>query len=137
MFGYRWWSRENEYGVHGCSASYSSIAASHGSASPHEVNNSLVAWGKGIKRGIVSAMPCGTVDVAPTVLHLLGIAPPASMQGRVLYEVLAGGPLPSDLPVTQTRQEATYRTAAGPKQQVAHFSEIDGHKYLDWVTLEQ
>ena len=84
MFGYRWWPTDNTYGVRGCSASYSSIAASHGSASPHEINNSLVAWGKGIKRGILSAVPCGTVDVAPTVLHLLGISPPASMQGRVL-----------------------------------------------------
>ena len=136
MFGYRWWPTNNEHGVHGCSASYSSIAASHGSASPHEVNNSLVAWGKGIKRGMVSAVPCGIVDVAPTALHLLGIAPPTSMQGRVLYELLADGPLPADLSVSQTQRKATYPTAAGPKRQTAQYSKVDGHRYLDWVTLE-
>ncbi len=137
MFGYRWWPVENEYGVRGCSASSSSIAATHGSASSHEVNNSLVAWGKGIKRGITSTVPCATVDVAPTVLHLLGITPPISMQGRVLVELLADGPLPTDLSVSQIVQEASYVTAGGPKKQTAQYSVIDGHHYLDWVTLDK
>jgi arylsulfatase A-like enzyme len=137
MFGYRWWPRDNEYGVHGCSASYSSIAASHGSASPHEVNNSLVAWGKGIKQGVTSTAPCGTVDIAPTVLHLLGIVPPISIQGRVLYEILADGPLLTELSVSQIVQHATYTAEAGPKEQVARYSVIDGHRYLDWVTLDE
>ena len=136
MFGYRWWAEDNAYGVRGCSASYSSITASHGSASPHELNNSLVAWGKGIKQGITSAVPCGIVDVAPTALHLLGITPPASMQGRVLYELLADGPLSTDLAVSRSRQEATYASAAGPREQVARFSTIDGRSYLDWVILD-
>jgi arylsulfatase A-like enzyme len=136
MFGYRWWQTENEYGVRGCSASSSRIAASHGSASPHELNNTLVAWGKGIKRGTDSTVPCGTVDVAPTVLHLLGISAPDSMQGRVLHELLEGGPQPGDVTVTQSRREAAYPTANGPAHQVAQYSEVNGHSYLDRVTLE-
>jgi arylsulfatase A-like enzyme len=136
MFGYRWWPTENDYGVRGCSASYSSIVASHGSASPHELNNSLVAWGKDIKSGATSSVPCGVVDVAPTVLHLLGIKPPASMQGRVLYELLSDGPLPVALPVEQVERAATYATDARLKKQMAHYSIVDGHNYLDWVALE-
>jgi predicted AlkP superfamily pyrophosphatase or phosphodiesterase len=137
MFGYRWWPRENEYGVRGCSASYSSIAATHGSTSPHEINNSLVAWGKGIKKKTVSPVPAATVDIAPTVLHLLGIKAPNMMQGRVLDEFLADGPLPTELSVSQFVQQATYASAAGPKQQIAQYSVVDGHRYLDWVTLEE
>jgi arylsulfatase A-like enzyme len=136
MFSYRWWPEDNAYGVHGCSASYSSIAASHGSASPHELNNSLVAWGKGIKRGVASSVPCGIVDVAPTVLHLLGIVPPSSMHGRVLYELMLDGPLPTDMPVSRSQQEATYRTADGLRQQTVQYSTVDGHSYLDWATLD-
>jgi predicted AlkP superfamily pyrophosphatase or phosphodiesterase len=136
MFGYRWWPVENEHGVRGCSASYSSIAATHGSASPYEVNNSLVAWGKGIKKSTISQVPAGTRDIAPTVLHLVGIKAPDTMQGRVLYELLTDGPLPTDLSVSQIVQQATYAAAAGPRQQTAQYSVVDGHHYLDWVTLD-
>jgi arylsulfatase A-like enzyme len=135
MFGYRWWADENQYGVHGSSASYSSIAASHGSASPHEIKNTLLAWGKGIKEGIVSDLPCGIVDIAPTVLHLLGITPPATMRGRILYELLEDGPSPDDILVRQSSREVTYPCTDGPMRQTARYSQVDGRSYLDWVNL--
>jgi hypothetical protein len=134
-FSYRWWPKENEYGVHGCSASYSSIAASHGSASPYEINNTLIAWGKGIKQGTRSSIPCGIVDVAPTVLHLLDISPPASMQGRVLEELLIDGPLCAELPIAQVYREAVLPTDGGLKHHLAQYSVLDGHTYFDWAKL--
>ena len=33
-------------------------------------------------------VPSGNVDVAPTILHILGIKPPQPIDGRVLTEVL-------------------------------------------------
>lgn len=48
----------------------------------------LVMSGPGIKKG---ARPQGrvmTVDIAPTMAHILGFAPPAQSEGRVLHEIL-------------------------------------------------
>jgi hypothetical protein len=137
MFAYRWSAAENEFGVPGCSASYSSIAATHGSASPYDVNSSLVAWGAGIKRGQVSSVPCGNVDVAPTVLRLLGLPVASSMQGRVLAELLADGPDPAGIESTSLTREAVYQSDDGPRCQTAHYSEVAGHRYLDQITWEQ
>ena len=39
------------------------------------------------------------LDIAPTVLHLLGIPVPGDMDGRVLTEVLDPATTSSDLPV--------------------------------------
>jgi arylsulfatase A-like enzyme len=136
MFAYRWSAEENEYGVPGCSASYSSIAATHGSASPYDVNSSLVAWGAGIKQGCISSVPCGNVDVAPTVLHLLGLPVADSMQGRVLLELLADGPNPADVESARSTREATYQSNSGLRCQTAHYSEVNGHRYLDQITWE-
>jgi len=136
MFAYRWSPAENRYGVPGCSASYSSIAATHGSASPYDVNSSLVAWGAGIKRGLVSDLPCGNVDLAPTVLHLLGLPPAPSMQGRALTELLAGGPDPASIEIEHSTREAIYESDNGPRRQTAHYSQVHGYRYLDQITWE-
>jgi predicted AlkP superfamily pyrophosphatase or phosphodiesterase len=136
MFSYRWWPIENEYGIPGGSASYSSIAATHGSASPYDLNSSLVAWGAGIKRGQISSVPCGNVDVAPTALHLLGLPVPSSMQGRVLHELLQAGPDPLQVEVTHDKRVATYQSDDGPRRQTAVYSKVGAHRYLDQVTWE-
>jgi len=136
MFAYRWSARENEYGVPGSSASASSNAATHGSASPYDVNSSLIAWGAGIKQGYTSSVPCGNVDVAPTVLHLLGLPIAESMQGRVLTELLADGPNPADVESIRTSQEAIYPSDDGPRRQTAYYSEVNGRRYLDQITWE-
>jgi arylsulfatase A-like enzyme len=137
MFAYRWSHAKNEYGVPGCSASYSAIAATHGSASPYDANSSLVAWGAGIKRGKISSVPCGNVDIAPTVLHLLGLPVAEPMQGRVLTELLAGGPDPDGVESTTTSREAIYQSHNGPHCQVAQYSEVYGHRYLDQISWEE
>ncbi|HET7770866.1 MAG TPA: alkaline phosphatase family protein, partial [Chloroflexota bacterium] len=68
--------------------------ASHGSASPFDMRNSLFAWGPSFRRDLRSAVPAGTVDVAPTIRHLLAL-PQVEADGRVLLEALAGS---SDTP---------------------------------------
>lgn len=50
----------------------------------------ILAWGPGIAEGpAISGVR--DVDLAPTVLALLGIAPPEGMDGRVVDELLHGG----------------------------------------------
>lgn len=137
MYANRWWDGVNAYGAPGCIVKGSSMAATHGSASPYDVNNSLIAWGPSFKRGVVSSAPCGIVDIAPTVLRLLGLAPAASMQGRVLEEILSNGPDPDLLPVTHSMREALLLTPDGLRRQTAAYSAVAGHTYLDQIALTE
>lgn len=135
MYAFRWWDGANAHGTPGSVAHSASMAATHGSASPYDVNNTLIAWGPAFKQGVVSDAPCGIVDVAPTILRLLGIAPAPSMQGRVLEELLRDGPDPARLPVTQSAREALFMTPEGLRRQIASYSAVAGHTYLDQITL--
>ncbi len=135
MFAYQWSAAENAHGIPGYTIDASSMAATHGSASPYAINNTLVVWGKGIKQGAVSTVPCSIIDLAPTILHLFEIKPPREMVGRFLYELLEEGPLPEALVVTQDTWEATYQTAAGLRHQIATYSKVGGYRYLDQVRL--
>ena len=54
----------------------------------HHIDGVLAFYGKGIKRG-AALPPCTNLDVAPTMLSMMGLSPPAVMEGRVLREALA------------------------------------------------
>ena len=60
------------------------------------------------------------MDFAPTLLTLIGIAVPTSMQGRVLSEAFTNGPAASALAVRTERHAAT--TADGSYSATATFS---------------
>lgn len=100
-----WSDDANEYGFPGTSSRSGSSPASHGSDSPYDLRIPLIAAGPDIKRGVRSRVPTGNVDLAPTVLYLLGIEPPSDMDGRVLRELLRDGPSPDAITV----DESTYR----------------------------
>lgn len=59
----------------------------HGSFSPRDVHNTLIAAGPHFKAGFTDVLPSGNVDVAPTVAQLLGLHF-AAADGRVLGEAL-------------------------------------------------
>ncbi len=59
----------------------------HGSFSPIDVHNTLIAAGPAFKTATVISNPTGNVDVAPTVAYLLGQSMPQA-DGRVLNEAL-------------------------------------------------
>jgi arylsulfatase A-like enzyme len=71
------------------------MVAGHGSLGWSDLNNTLVVSGPSFERALPGAAPlrtrnaAGIVDVAPTILQLLGAPVPRSMQGRVLREALA------------------------------------------------
>jgi choline-sulfatase len=53
----------------------------------------LVFWAPGLLRPRVVDAPVGHVDVLPTVLDLLGVEPPAGLDGRSVRPLLVGRPL--------------------------------------------
>lgn len=55
------------------------------------MRNTLIAAGPRLRQGSVSEIPCGIVDIAPTLLHCLGLPVPEGWQGRVLSEALRKG----------------------------------------------
>jgi hypothetical protein len=81
-----WDDRKNERGFSG--ASYSKGVAGHGSSSPYEIHIPLICAGPSFKRNFVSELPTSNVDIVPTLLHILAIPIPPSMQGRVMNELL-------------------------------------------------
>jgi arylsulfatase A-like enzyme len=73
------------------------------------------------------------VDIAPTLLHLLGMPVPPSMTGRVIAEGLRTGPQPSAIRVERRRERVA--TPDGRYQVSAHLSIVEGRQYLDYTEV--
>ena len=89
----RWSPEVNENGVPGMVVSPDGRKGlgTHASLSRFDLHNTLVASGPDFKKGFVSTTPSGNLDVAPTVLSILGVTPPTPMDGRVLTEAMTSG----------------------------------------------
>jgi hypothetical protein len=135
LLSYQWSLDRNNHSVPGSAQSASRFVATHGSSSPYDMNNCLVAWGKGIRQGVISETPCGIVDVAPTVLHLLGIEIPRDMDGRVLNEILEGDASPEAAAVSREIKKCIYSGHAGEKCQTVQISRMNRSRYLDQATV--
>ncbi len=64
------------------------VEPSYGVSSSHRMNGIVVASGAGIKNAGNFA-GAQLIDLAPTILHLMGLPVPADMDGRVLSEILS------------------------------------------------
>ncbi len=62
----------------------------HGSFSPRDVHNTLIAFGPDFKQAYQDKLPTGNVDLAPTIGYLLGFIMPKT-DGRILGEALNKG----------------------------------------------
>src|SRR6185503_8548963 len=100
----RWTADRNDYGAPGMFLSMDGTKGkgSHASLSRFDMNNTLVASGPDFKKGLVSDVPSGNIDLAPTLLHLFGIKPPQPLDGRILHEALAASTETVPKPVTRT-----------------------------------
>ena len=100
----RWTAERNENGAPGmfCSVEGTKNKGSHASLSRFDMNNTLVASGPDFKKGLLSDIPSGNIDLAPTILWILGVEPPRPMDGRVLHEALSTSKEPTPTPTTKT-----------------------------------
>ena len=60
----------------------------HGSLSPFDMHNTCIAAGPDFRQGTQDDLPTGNIDIAPTVLWILGVEPEHKLSGRVLGEAL-------------------------------------------------
>ena len=128
---FAWDSEKNDAGYKGFA--YSSGGASglgqHGSMSKHEMNNTLLARGPSFRRSSRVMSPTGNVDIAPTVLRLLGLPAPDDMEGRAIVEALVNGP--DSVESTTDTHVSRREVLEGVYRQELTLSQVGNTVYLD------
>lgn len=89
----------------------------HGGINPHELNTVLILGGS--ESGTMSQEPAGIIDIGPTVLGLLGLAPAASMVGRNLAQ-----------PAREEARITRHSAGAGVFAQHVDVVEQDGRRFI-------
>ena len=132
LYSPAWTDAENEHGYRGTSAS--SGTAGHGSTSPYDIHNTLIAAGPALQSGIEVALATSNVDFAPTFLYLLGLSAAPTMAGRPLTEALRDGP---ELAAEPRSSEIGRETPDGRYRATARSTVVLGRRYLDAATAER
>jgi len=132
VMSFRWYGDKNKFGVPGLiDADWNRKAGegTHATLSPYDVHNTLIAAGPDLRRGFEDNLPTGNVDLAPTILHLLGIAAPAQLQGRELAEAY----VENEGSHWESRETETAVPIDGKwkRMQELKILEIGGRKYID------
>lgn len=126
-----WDDRVNSAGYAG--ASFHPGVAGHGTLSPWDVHIPLIVSGPAFKNAFESELPTSNVDLAPTVLHILNIPVPESMDGRVMNEFLRS---PAPGAATTAKKETIETTASypgGTYQLTMERTILGEYQYVDGV----
>jgi phosphonoacetate hydrolase len=113
MYVLRSGSEHDPYGFPGLGLITESVPVGggmHGGFNCHELNTVLLLGGAAHRdESDMSFVPAGIIDIAPTILDLLGLAPPTSMRGvsLVASELRAGLPERHEVGTGAFRQELT------------------------------
>ncbi len=132
VFSFRWKDGVNAHGIPGLIIAEGRVGAgTHGTLSRFDVHNTLVAAGPDIRAGYRDEFPTGNIDVAPTILHLLGLEQPGGSDGRLLAEALADMPLPTEKTVTQRLDATRDLRSGGVWKTYLQTSTFAGKTYFD------
>ncbi|HEV2693385.1 MAG TPA: alkaline phosphatase family protein [Verrucomicrobiae bacterium] len=111
-------------------AAYHAGGGMHVTLSPTDLHNTAVASGPDFRHGFTSPLPSGNIDIVPTLVYLMGLTPPAPLDGRILSEALAGNTAP--MPKIQPgRREAKTELTDGTWREYLKFTEVNGVRYLE------
>ena len=130
----RWTSGTNKNGAPGemyCDGySLGAGQGMHGSLSAWDMHNTCIAFGPDFAKGMKAPLPSGNIDIAPTILWILGIEPKEKMSGRVLSEALtvAGPKIRTSIP---RHRETEWKGNGFLWRQYLDSTEINGVTYLD------
>ena len=94
------------------------------------MHNTCIAAGPDFRQGTEDTVASGNIDIAPTVLWILGVQPEHKLSGRVLAEALTQ-PGSSSPPCETRRLEASFRAKDLTWHQYLKYSEVNGVLYFD------
>jgi arylsulfatase A-like enzyme len=132
MVALRWNPKPNRFGIPGqiiTDATRGAGKGSHATLSEFDVHNTLIAAGPGFRRTMMNDLPSGNIDLAPTVLRLLGLESPHKFDGRVLSEAMTGETAPPRA-MTETL-EAARKFSSGQWRQHLRVSRVGETTYID------
>lgn len=130
---FRWNETKNQFDVPGMiDADWQRKAGkgTHATLSRFDMHSTLIASGPDFRRGKSDDLPSGNVDLAPTILNILGITPTQKMDGRVLSEALVKIDKQTSKRKTETI-EASKRFSSGTWRQILKTSRVGSTIYLD------
>jgi hypothetical protein len=128
---FRWTEDKNQFGAAGMiDADWQRAAGkgTHATLSKFDMHNILIAAGPDFRRAETDELPSGNVDLAPTILAILGIKPATEMDGRVLFEAMTTAQ--SLKPEKQTI-EASKKFSTGMWRQHLTISKVGSALYFD------
>ena len=133
MMSFGWSSEVSSNGVPGIARSTGAVAGRgmHGSMSRQEIHNVLLGRGPSFKRNVLLDTPSGNVDLAPTVLAILGLPEAETTDGRPLFEALNGRPSAVALEWTTELHEAEREVATGTYRQRITVSRVGETAYIE------
>jgi Type I phosphodiesterase / nucleotide pyrophosphatase len=124
------WSSQSVNGIVGTTVgTQSKLVVDHGSISPHDLHNTLVACGPDFRSGWRDPLPVGNIDICPTLTHLLRLDAGSQVDGRILSEALTDSV--ADPPAWGTKEEVTTFSARGRDWlQRVWFEQVGSAAYL-------
>ncbi|MBA2940281.1 alkaline phosphatase family protein [Paenibacillus sp. CGMCC 1.16610] len=127
----KWDNEPNEYGVPGITGaltSSSKLQSSHGTVSPYDMHAFCLGVGSSFKKGYVSDITCGIVDIAPTVCHLIGLSAESGFDGRVLAE----GIVPERVDMPLSRLKAVTKEIGSQQNRLGvRLIDVNGTTYIE------
>ena len=135
VMAFRWNDSKNQFGIPGMiDADWQRAAGegTHATLSRFDMHNTLVAAGPDFRRGQTDDLPTGNVDLAPTILHILGFNASKEMDGRILSEALVSTDRVPPGRKTETKtMESGKDFPAGTWRQSLQISRVGSTIYLD------
>ena len=135
VMAFRWNDSRNQFGTPGMiDADWQREAGkgTHATLSRFDMHNTLIAAGPDFRRGQTDDLTTGNVDLAPTILHILGIKLAQGMDGRVLSEAMVSVDQVAAGRKTETKTiEAKKDFATGTWRQSMKISRVGSTTYLD------
>lgn len=132
MVSLRWDAKRNRFGIPGqivTDAARKAGEGSHASLSEFDVHNTLIGAGPHFRHGFKSYLPSSNIDLAPTILHLLGLEAPHKFDGRILSDAMPGESTRLR-PVSETL-EATRKVDSGMWRQHLRITHLGETTYFD------
>jgi predicted AlkP superfamily pyrophosphatase or phosphodiesterase len=134
VMAFHWDASKNQFNIPGMiDADWQRAAGkgTHATLSRFDMHNMLIAAGPDFKRGETNDLASGNIDLAPTILLILGIKPPNQLDGRILSEVMVNSGQGA------ASRNSGLQSAAPPLSQKLETKTIEATKYFRPGTWRQ